>query len=177
MKKAMPAGRQGLTLVELLIAMTLASFVFLLVSTLLITVVNTNLKSKRQENFEQVKNDLLMEISNQVRWANLVGVAEVTNELVICNKEDLTVCDPGITNSEEIRYRFNTVDGSVEKNGEAITPNNVVITMFKIKSLSGIPGFASLKIDVEMRDRSITTNTDTLNIVVSQRKTRLEQNI
>lgn len=143
--------KKGFTLIELLIALTMSGMIFIAVSSLLVTLLNSNTKSRRQEVFEQAKNDIFVELTNSVRWGEVVNYDGV--ELAV----------------DEIVYKL---DGSsILKNGEAFTSSGVEITRFEVTDRSGVDGLTSFFIEIGMRDRNFNINQDTLTLVVSQRRT------
>ncbi len=149
--------KKGFTLIELLLAVSLSGVIFVVVSSLLMFVVTSDLKNKRQEAFEQVKNDMQIELSNAVRWGKEISYS--AGELVI----------DGVT------YRL--LDGRMYKNADPITSAGVTIKSFGINNFSNDLRYVSLSIDLEMEDRSYALSNDVLTIVVSQRKTQLGESI
>jgi prepilin-type N-terminal cleavage/methylation domain-containing protein len=143
--------KKGFSLIELLIAMTMSGMIFITVSSLLVTLLNSNTKNRRQEVFEQTKNDLFVELSNSIRWGD--EISSTMDSLVV----------DGIT------YRLES--GAVTRNGEAITPTAVEVTQFQIVPRSAATGFESFEINVVLKDKNFNLNTDKLDMVVSQRKT------
>ena len=146
--------RKGFTLVELMIAMTLSALIFVTVSSLLVTILTANTKSRRQEAFEQVKNDLGSEFSSTLRWAQ---------EVVIGEDDSLTV-DGKV-------YRAD--GGRLTKDGQAITPEGVRVESFSVNSLSRSADLTSVKVEVELTDASFNLAQDRLVVVVSQRQTEV----
>lgn len=142
--------KTGFTLIELLVAMGLASIVFLLTSSLLMTVITANSKSQKTEIFEKVKNDLGMELSGVVRWG-----------------KDIKVLGNGIM-VDGIKYH--NVSGRIYKNGEPITPENIEVSEFEVKDFSTDKNYASVVISAELANKTDSVSHDELRIVVSQRK-------
>ena len=145
--------RLGFTLVELLIAMGMAAFIFVTVSSFLVTLLSSNTKSRRQEAFEQVKNDLAAEFSNSIRWAGTITTTI----------NDMTVDDT----------HYELVGGRIVRNSEAITPENVEVIEFTVADLSATASLASLRIEVLMRDANYGLTQDRLTLTVSQRQTKV----
>lgn len=143
--------RKGFSLIEIMIAVSLSGMVFILVSSMMVLLLTSNSKSQRQESFEQVKNNILVEISNAVRWSEVV-----------------TFSPNRITTDTNV-YELSA--GAIVKNGEKITPDDIEITKFEIKNYSGVTGWASLEVAMEMRNRNYPLAQDKLRLVVSQRKT------
>jgi hypothetical protein len=112
-------------------------------------------RSKKQEVFDNVKNSLVMEISGAVRWGN-----EVTSD-------ESSVTVDGKT------YRLS--GGRIWRNDAVLTPESVVVRKMKIDNYSGVSEFVSLVIYIELEDKYSSLVKDNLRIVVSQRKTSVEE--
>lgn len=163
--------KKGFTLIELLIALLLASIIFIVVFSLLITVANSNMKSKSQEAFEQTKNDLAVEISNVVRWGKTFS----------CNH---CSCDPTSTQNAELtvdgnQYKVN--GGAIEKNGARLTPAGVKITKLFVcdnsaaRTFNGtewLSPYPSYQVTIDMQSNLLH---DTLTFIVSNRKQTISQ--
>jgi prepilin-type N-terminal cleavage/methylation domain-containing protein len=149
-------SNKGFTLIELLIGITVSAMVFMLAGSIVSLLFRTDVKGQRSESFEQTKNDIVAEITNAVRWAEVVNV---------------TTTDLGTITADGVEYTIQ--DGRLLKNNDPITGMSVIITKFKIRNRSEDPLLKSLDIQVEMESRQTATSHDTLNFVVSQRKTIL----
>ncbi|MEK9200839.1 MAG: hypothetical protein AAB909_02580 [Patescibacteria group bacterium] len=143
--------RKGLSLLEILISVGLASTVFLIVSSMLITFYNSDSRSKRLEVFEKSKNDLILLLSNSVRWAEVVLISE--NDLIV--------------DGHTFALRS---DGRLYKDDDVLTPEGLRITKFEIQDYSGIPGYPSILVDISMEDKDNVLRMDTLKLIVSVRK-------
>lgn len=146
--------KKAFTMIELLVAMGIASLVFLLVSTLLITMINSNSKSKNQEAFEQTKIDVGMEITNAVRWGKSVSVAN--NQIVVDGRT------------------YSMDGGRVYKNENPISPQDVVVSNWRVKDLSTKTGLVSLVLTADLSRMDDIFSKDTLRIVVSQRQLEVQ---
>lgn len=154
--------KKAFTLIELLIAMGMSSMIFMLVSTILVSTLNSNTRDIRQELFEQTKNDISINLSNDVRWAE---------------KTAYSAGDPAVLTLNDGAVVYNVVGGRLQKNGQAITPSSVVITKFTIENYTNVSSptqLASYQIVIEMEHIKISTAKDQMRIVVSQRKTNQE---
>lgn len=150
--------KKGFTLIEVLMALGLSSLVFVLVSSLLVTLLTSNSKNRRQEVFEQVKNDLFVELSGAVKWGEEVEVGGTEGA------RELTV--------DGVVYR---VEGErLTRGGEPLTPGGVVVKSWEINEYGARPDYAGLEITVEMEDRSFSLAKDQLRVVAAQRKTEVE---
>lgn len=146
--------KKGFSLIELIVALGVSSIVMLTVISLMLTFMSSNTKSKRQEMFEQTKNDLQLELSNAVRWAKVV---QINPENIVTDGKSYTLSG-----------------GQIYKDGEALTPTGVEVTRFDINNYSNDIDLVSVEIRIEMRDRSFVTARDGLRVVVSQRKTSID---
>jgi prepilin-type N-terminal cleavage/methylation domain-containing protein len=152
--------KKAFTLIELLIALGLSSMVFMLVSTLLVTVLNSNTRDSRRDVFEQTKNDITVGVSNEVRWAEKISYTPG-------NQGELDI------NDGQIVYKLDT-NGILTKNGTAIIPETIKVTKFTVENLSNNSDTVSLNINVEMENRKLPSSKDRVKIVVSQRQTTQE---
>lgn len=106
-------NKYGFTLIELLIGMVVTSMVLLIATSLVVNIFTSNTKSKQIETLAQVKNDLQVEFSNTIRWADTISY--VGNKLEI----------------NSIGYEL--TEGVIYKEGIALTPKDVEVTRFDIK--------------------------------------------
>lgn len=143
-------NQQGLTLIELLIGMTMSAMIFLVSSSLMASLFFSDTKSKHKEILEQAKNDIQSELSNQIRWGQTIAVTP--NQLTI----------DGAT--------YQITNERLYKNGDPLTPSDVVIDNFKVEDYSTLPYLASLRVEVELHHKTNTSAHDTLTLVASQRK-------
>lgn len=146
--------KKAFTMIELLVAMGIASLVFLLVSTLLITMINSNSKSKNQEAFEQTKIDVGMEITNAVRWGKSVSVAN--DQILVDGKT------------------YSMDGGRVYKNENPLSPQDVVVSNWRVRDLSTKPGLVSLVLSADLSRMDDVFSKDTLRIVISQRQLEVQ---
>jgi prepilin-type N-terminal cleavage/methylation domain-containing protein len=142
--------KKAFTLIEFLVAMGVASMVFLLTSSVLMTIISANAKSAKNEAFEQAKNDLGAELTGVIKWASEVNLVN----------DDILV-DGNL-------YHYES--GRIYKNDVAITPGNVLINDFEVENYSTDPNLKSLAIFIQMTHKADILASDTLKIVVSQRK-------
>ncbi len=146
----------GFTLIELLIGITVSALIFLTAGSMISLLFRTDVKTQRIEDLEQTKNDLLVQLSNSVRWAEVVT---------------FTAGDAGQLTADTDTYSLS--EGRILKTGEAITPSNVNVTKFRVSNFSGDPDLKSIEIQINMESANTATSKDSLNIVVSQRKTTI----
>ncbi len=144
--------RRGTTLIEILVSLGLASIVFLIVSSLMVTFYTSDTRSKQLEMFERTKNDTILLLSNAVRWAT--SVERDGGNLII----------------DESVYSLRA-DGRLYKNEDPFTSEGVKVTKFEIQDFSANVDYPSLQIDVSLEDANNALRTDTIKIVTSVRKT------
>ncbi len=145
--------KKGFTLMEMLLAVGLASVVFGLAGSLTAFIMERNTRDLKQEELEQAKNDLTVELSNAVRWA-----------------KDVEVLSDGVM-VDGVSYILD--DGKVRKAGEAVTSDDVVINRFEVKNYSATSRRVSLEISVEVSSARSSIYNDSMRIVVSQRQTEV----
>lgn len=102
----------GFTLIEILIGLTITVSIFIIATSLVVNVFSSTTKNKQREALEQAKNDLQSEFGTSVKWADSISYANST----------LTI-DSAIYKLE---------DGAILKNGEKITPSDVVVDRFNV---------------------------------------------
>jgi len=151
--------RTGFTLMELLIGMTLISFIFLGVITATVVLLNSNARVKQIDHLEQAKNDLQLEFANTIRWAKAITLIS-PSELSITNSDDSTSL-----------YQFDSTNKRITKNGVPITSDTVDITNFEIHDYSRLPAPSprSIQLFIEMQHHDFSSVRETFRLVVSQR--------
>jgi len=142
---------KGFSLIELVVAIALASVVFIIVGSILATFVTQNTKSERQEMFEQAKNDIVMELSNNIRWGKDFVVTEDTL-LIDGNK-------------------YHVEDGHFMKNSQNLTMDNVSVKKIEVFNVSTDPNLVGVDMTLVLADRNYPLATDVIHLVVSQRRT------
>lgn len=148
-------NEKGLTIIEILIGMTVSVIILMVSTSMMANIFYIDTKSKQSEILSQVKNDLQSEITVGVRWAETLSFSD--NELVV---------DSNV-------YSLN--DGLIEKNGEAITPSSVYIEELEVNDFSTMSQQKSLRVNIAMRHRDFTSVSDSLEVVVSQRKMEITE--
>jgi len=146
-------NKKGVTLIELLIAVSMASVVFMIVGSLLATFVTQNTRSYRQEMFEQVKNDLSMELANAIKWGQEVTISG--NVILV----------------DGVEYKQET--GRILKNGQSLMLDNVSIKRFEVINRSTNPEIVGADITIELEDKNYPIASDVMHLVVSQRLTEI----
>lgn len=149
-------SKKGFTLIELLIGVTVSALIFLTAGSMINLLFRTDVKSQRVENLEQAKNDILVQLSNSLRWASSITFSSGDSAQIVADNET-----------------FSLSEGKILRNGEPITPNNVKITKFKATNYSSNPALLSLEIQVDLESSTTATSKDSMNIVISQRQTVL----
>jgi len=148
-------NEKGLTIIEILIGMTVSVIILMVSTSMMANIFYIDTKSKQSEILSQVKNDLQSEITVGVRWAETLSFSD--NELVV---------DSNV-------YSLN--GGLIEKNGEAITPSSVYIEELEVNDFSTMSQQKSLRVNIAMRHRDFTSVSDSLEVVVSQRKMEITE--
>lgn len=72
-KRSCDDRKKGFTLIELLIAVSVSSFLFVLVSSILISLFRSDTKSKQGQTLEQTVNDIRRDLTNNVRWSDVIS--------------------------------------------------------------------------------------------------------
>ena len=149
-----------MTLIELLIGITLTSFIFLSASSLMLTLFASNTRSKQIDILDEAKDDLQAELTGAVRWSAKV---EVLNS----NTLQVTSID-GTSHT----YAFNTASKTILKDGESLAIKDVSFTQFAVtdysdQSVAASP--VSLEIIIDMEHTRFPILKDHFRIVVSQR--------
>lgn len=141
--------RKGLTLIELLIAISMASVVFIIVGSILAAFVTQNSKSQRQEMFEQAKNDLSQELSNNIRWGSEIVLSE--NMITVDGNE------------------YKLENGYLQKNGQNLLTDRIRIKSFLAVDRSVKDQIVGADITIDMEDRNYPLASDVMHLVISQR--------
>lgn len=148
--------KKGMTLIELLIGITIASLIFIFSTNAMYSFFYNDTKSKGLEAIEQTKNDLYVELANKIRWGESISVDNPNGQITVDN----------------IQYRLE--DRVIKRDGEPITPESVIIESFKIDNYSTDAEYESLEIEFEFKNRSLGDTIDTFSFVVSRRKLEIE---
>jgi len=148
-------NRKGISLIEILLSMALFAIIFLVASSIMLGIVRSDAKSRRQEIFEQVKNDVQSELVNSIKWAKEINLDQ-PNEINI----------DGIVIKLEGSQR-------ITRQGSPITSDSVRITKFQVKELGPGVDNISLKIDIDMENADNPTIKDTFVIVATKRSTKI----
>lgn len=166
----------GFTLIEILVSFALSAVVFVVVSTILATLFLSNTKGKKQEKFEQVKNDLFVELTNSIRWGKNVIIDESGKTITVIND---TATDT---------YSYNGT--SLLKNGKTLGSKDVDVYSFTVTEFFTVPVDPSIlppdpqaghspnpgvKMQIGLRDKSDGVTTDALDLFVAHRRTETKQ--
>jgi len=137
----------------------MTTFIFLGASALILTLFGTSGKVKKSQTLDQTKNDIQVELSNNIRWAKIIDF------------------DSNSITADANVYKFES-DGKVYKNGAALTPGDVLVKNVTIKDYSravtGGEALSSLNISLDLEDVRSSNTSDHLSLVVSQRRTKIE---
>lgn len=146
----------GINLIELLISLGVSSFLFLASSSIFFSFFSADLQVKQLDIIEQTKFDIQKDLSNSIRWAKHVTVAN--------NHDAFSVEMP-----DKKIYTYNLKNGKLMKNNSPITQSEIIITSFQVNDYSRIQKYASLVILVDMEHFKFNSVKDTMKLAVSQR--------
>jgi len=144
----------GFTLIEILVAITMAAIIFIAVLALMQAVMGSSRKTKMKQTIEQTKNDLLIDISNNTKWAE-AGTLEVPGDPE----------EGWIRVGDELEYRLDKGEGRIQRNGEYLTSKNIVIEDFIVSQHSD----SSLEMEINMMHNLNPDFKDSIVIIVSPR--------
>lgn len=147
-------SKNGFSLIELLIAISLSGILFLGVSTLMISLFQSNTRVRQIDRLEQTKNDVAIELTNAIRWAKTVSFD--TNALVLQTP-----------NSTTNTYKFE--NNKVFKNDSPITPPDVIVSNFVARNFGASPNLPLVQVSMDIADKQFPTITSHTQFVVSQR--------
>lgn len=153
------AKRRGFTLVETIISIALSSLIFVSASGVMAIMFSSNNRTRQVQTIEQTKNDLHLDISNAIRWADKVEI--LGNQLLVTQVD-------GAQN----RYTYNSTDGNVMKDTQVLGQESVRVTSFEIFDRSyDVTAVKpkSLEIVIGLEHREFPVLKDSLRIIVSQR--------
>lgn len=156
-------------MVELLIGILLTSMIFLAASSLVVTLFTSNTRTKQLDEVQQVKNDLMNELSNAIKWSGTVEV--MGNDLMVITFTD------DLGNQTTYTYSHDTINDILNKRvdsgpDEPIHSSGVKVSTFTIKDFSVTKTAnspKSLEIFIELEDAQLTQIKDAFRIVASQR--------
>jgi hypothetical protein len=148
-------NKKGITLIELLIGITLSAAIFVVATSLIASIFTTDTKGRNLQAIAQVKDNIQAELSESVRWGNVILVSP--NELTV---------DSSI---------YNLRQGRIYKDNNPLTPESVEIKSFTINDLSANSQYKSLQINVELAYKATVDQTDSFAVVVSQRRTQINE--
>lgn len=152
----------GFTLIEILVAISISGVIFLAASALLVSLFSSNARVSQLDAMSQVKDDIVKDLSNTIRWASDVVVSS--------DNDALTVMD---TQGESTTYRIDT--NRLLKNDTPLHSDEFEVTQFSVHDYSS-GSQASVDIQLAIRSKKFTARNDTVKLVVSQRQTRITIN-
>lgn len=152
--------RAGLTLIELLVAMSISGVIFVAVSSFMVSLFVSNTRSKQLDTIAQTKDSIAKDLSTTIRWAKEVSVSPGEDELT-------AVMEDGTTYT----YTVDS-DGMFTKNGTPIHDPSYTVGSFTVRNYSQ-NALASVEVNLAIRRKNFTALGDTLKLVVSQRQTEV----
>ena len=148
--------KTGVSLVELLVVIALSSFIFIIVTSLMASLLTLSSKSRQQQTIATAKNDLLTTISDSVRWGQTFRIDNSVSLLQIDGKS------------------FQLVNGQVQKDGVPITSSDVQVKDWLVTNYSPLSAYPSLEIRLNLKSQSSPLIKDQLRFVISTRKTSIQ---
>lgn len=145
----------GFTLIELLIGITMSSMIFIVATNFAASLFTTDTKGKNEQTVQQVKLDLQAELSQSIRWGQVISFGE--NVLQI----------------DQVLYRLD--NGRLFRGSDPLTPQTVKVTKFVTRDLSNNPNYKSLEVTIAVEYQSTSTINDSFTIVSSQRRTQIDE--
>ncbi len=143
--------KQGFTLIELLIGISVSILIFLTTSSIFLLLYSADTRTRRTQVLEQTKNDIMQDMSNNVRWANDVkwsgGVLDLDSNVI-----------------------YKLENQKLTRNGESLTAMEVLVTDFEVRDYSAESDYPSYEITIDFELASSSTQNDRLRMVVSKRK-------
>ncbi len=139
----------GFTLIEMMLGVVISAIIFLTIGSVVAVFYSSDAKTQRTQIFEQTKNDLAVEISNAVKWSDLIAIS--ANSIT----------------ADTTTYTLN--NGRILKNGSALTSSDVIINSFDIENKSVLSSLKSLEINISMSSKRFSLLSDQFKLVVSQR--------
>jgi len=150
---------QGFTLIELIIGVLITTFIFLGASALILTLFGTSGRVQKSQSLDQAKNDIQVELTNNIKWAKILMIG------------------PDSITADGVIYKFES-DGRLYKNGIPMTSGEIFLKNVLVSDLSRtrVSGeeLISLKVSLDLESKRSSNISDHLNLVVSQRRTRIE---
>lgn len=98
---------------ELLLGLTMATIIFILATNVVISFLNVNTRSRASSEVEQVKRDVISEITNALTWGGSISYVD------------------GVLKVDRDEYKV--IDGRLLKNNNPMTAENVVVSNMAIK--------------------------------------------
>ncbi len=192
-------SRAGLTLIELLVSLTVAGMVILAISSLFVILFTSNVRNKQLEEIAQAEYDISTDLTNSVRWSLTDPKGDPSTGTPPSSQIGYVNLDPGVTSCSdgcycklELRvecgvdpsgclriYQLNPGTDQLTRydwqyaHDTSINSKEVAVTCLKVIKLSDQPAQDSVKIQIDLQHKQFTSIQDTINIVVSQRKTEL----
>lgn len=143
------------SLIELLLGMVIGLFIIMAVLTLFNTIFGSDSKTRYLDNLDEAKNNIRVELSNAIRWA----------ESVSTNPDNSIVADDVTIAFEDDTIYKRPVDG-VHTN---ILPDSIIVSNVQVEEFTTSPDAVSLIIDMDLTHRNKTDVTENLHLVITQR--------
>jgi prepilin-type N-terminal cleavage/methylation domain-containing protein len=141
---------KGFTLIELLVGIAVASMIFVVACSLVVSIINFSVKSSKSQVIEQVKNDIVANLSTDIRWANKINIGMGSDTLTI--KQD----------SGNVVYAL--TGSRLSKNGSPLTSRDIKVTNFSVDQKGG-----QLEVNIAMENSLNPSIKDSLDFIISPR--------
>ena len=144
------ASQKGISLLEVLIGMAMSAIIFMIAATIVVSLMSQTTKSKRIQDLEQAKNDIRVEFTNVIRWAEAISYSGGALEI------------------DANKYRL---DGEkLLKNGNPFTSRKVRIKSLSVTKKTTLTSSETvIEISIDMVHAENEDVKDTLKLVLSPR--------
>lgn len=150
--------KSGMTMIELLVGLALSGIIFIASSSLMVSLFSSNVRLKQQETLEQSKSDLIIELSDSIRWARDIIIDETNNRVIITMRDG--------TNKTFVKN-----GNQFLKNGEPLTSTAITMTDFRIEeySKSSNNQLKSVLVTLAFENEQFNAVKDRLSFIATQR--------
>ena len=138
--KALPAGRQGLTVVELIEATAIFAVVMVIVTTITLSILDGQRNAFALQDSQESGRYILETMSKEIRMSKINSADSAGLAVDILNIKNMR--------EEDVTYKFS--GGRVMRNGQPISPDNTtVIGGFYIRKVSNFRSVITIVMKIE----------------------------
>lgn len=138
--KALPAGRQGLTVVELIVATAIFAVVMVIVTTITLSILDGQRNAFALQDSQESGRYILETMSKEIRMSKINSADSAGLAVDILNIKNMR--------EEDVTYKFS--GGRVMRNGQPISPDNTtVIGGFYIRKVSNFRSVITIVMKIE----------------------------